>query len=233
MNSYTCQDAFIDELSRNGYGITFSTDLYNNVEEIGTFTEEILEDSIWEYNSSYNSGDFTEYSEEKLFKIPVSQFSSICGYKLEFEIPEEKDCIKNVFTGKKRNLEMSDDKARELGYFWDNGSHDKGFSLTEKLVENIENDGYIYIPYSCLDFCYITTSSGSSLAATEEAAYYNANGISSYAIAPSSVDPTALIQFIAIPTGAEVDIDEASVIINKNYSYIMTVEQWNSLNKNS
>ena len=66
---YSCEDAFIDELSRNGYGITFDTELYNNVEEIGVFTEQILEDSIWEYDSSKNWGDFTEYSEEKLFKI--------------------------------------------------------------------------------------------------------------------------------------------------------------------
>ena len=49
MKTFTCTDAFIDELSRNGYGITFDTELYNNVEELGTFTEEVLEDSIWMY----------------------------------------------------------------------------------------------------------------------------------------------------------------------------------------
>jgi hypothetical protein len=49
MKTYTCSDAFIDELSRNGYGITFDEELYNNVEEIGTFSEEILKDSIWHY----------------------------------------------------------------------------------------------------------------------------------------------------------------------------------------
>jgi hypothetical protein len=47
MVQFTCTDAFIDELSRNGYGITFDTELYNNVEEIGTFTEETLDGSIW------------------------------------------------------------------------------------------------------------------------------------------------------------------------------------------
>ena len=65
MYQYSCGDAFIDELSRNGYGITFDIELYNNVEEIGVFTEQILEDSIWEYDASKNWGDFTEYSEEK------------------------------------------------------------------------------------------------------------------------------------------------------------------------
>jgi len=39
MRTYTCSDSFIDELARNGYGITFDEELYNNVEEIGTFSE--------------------------------------------------------------------------------------------------------------------------------------------------------------------------------------------------
>ena len=77
MKTYTCSDAFIDELSRNGYGITFDEELYNNVEEIGTFTEEILEDSIWNYSPENNWGDFTEYLEEKMFKIPVSNLKKL------------------------------------------------------------------------------------------------------------------------------------------------------------
>ena len=86
MYQYQCEDAFIDELSRNGYGITFDTELYNNVEEIGVFTEQILEDSIWEYDASKNWGDFTEYAEEKLFKIPVSMFDKIVGYKINYDV---------------------------------------------------------------------------------------------------------------------------------------------------
>jgi hypothetical protein len=72
MKNYTCTDAYIDELSRNGYGITFDTEFYNNVEKIGIFTDEILDGSLWEYSPENNWGDFTEYTEEKLFKIPVS-----------------------------------------------------------------------------------------------------------------------------------------------------------------
>jgi hypothetical protein len=87
MKSFTCTDAFIDELSRNGYGIIYDTDLYNNVEEIGTFTEEVLEDSIWQYHPENNWGDFTEYKEEKLYRIPISCFGGkIGGYKLNFEL---------------------------------------------------------------------------------------------------------------------------------------------------
>jgi len=36
-----------------------------------------LEDSQWEYKPENNWGDFTEYLEERLFKIPVGQFKNI------------------------------------------------------------------------------------------------------------------------------------------------------------
>lgn len=234
MKKYTCSDAFIDELSRNGYGITFDTELYNNVEEIGTFSRVILEDSIWDYAPEHNWGDFTEYLEEKLFKIPVGGdlFPTLVGHKLAYEIesPQNNEQIINVFTKKKRNLEMGDDLAAAIdgkgGYFWD--AYDGSMPLMNETISNIPNDGYIYVPYSQLEFCYKTTSteSGSShvLTATEEVCYY---GNKSYAIAPNTVDPTALIQFIAIPRDAEIEVDEAGLIINKNYTYVMTVEEWN------
>ena len=223
MYQYTCEDAFIDELSRNGYGITFDTELYNNVEEIGTFTEIILDDSIWEYDASKNWGDFTEYAEEKLFKIPVSMFSSIPGYKLNYVVD---GTLTNVFSGETRNQEMGDDLSREQKIFWDNGNFDNGIPLLQQQIKNVENDGYIYVPYSCLDFCYIKTGD-SNYAATQEAATGEINGIKSYYLAPSSIDPTSLIQFIAIPPGAEVQIDEAGLLVNKNYSYVMTLKDWN------
>lgn len=228
MYTYTCTDSFIDELSRNGYGITFDEELYNNVEELGTFTDTILEDSIWHYDASRNIGDFTEYSEEKLFKIPVNQFSKISGYKINYEIKNE--TITNVYTQKKRNLEMGDDLAREKKYFWDNGSFDNGFDLIsdDKLIEEIDNDGYIYVPYNQLNFCYETEQSG-DYAATEMPSVKTVNGVTSYVLAPSTIDPTKLIQFIAIPAGAEINIDESGLLVNKNFSYVMTVAQWNEL----
>jgi hypothetical protein len=51
------------------------------------FTEETLEDSIWQYHPENNWGDFTEFKEEKLYRIPISCFGgSINGYKLDFEL---------------------------------------------------------------------------------------------------------------------------------------------------
>lgn len=227
MYQYTCEDAFIDELSRNGYGITFDTELYNNVEELGTFTEIILDDSIWEYDATKNWGDFTEYSEEKLFKIPVSMFSEISGYKLNYIVD---GTLTNVFSGEKRPQELGDDISREQKIFWDNGKFDKGISLLGQKIENIENDGYIYVPYSCLDFCYVNTSDN-NYAATQKAEVGEINNIKSYYLSPSSIDPTFLIQFIALPFNSEVQIDESGLLINKDYTYVMTLSDWNKLVK--
>lgn len=229
MKKYSCSDAFIDELSRNGYGITFDTELYNNVEEIGTFSRVILEDSIWSYAPEHNWGDFTEYLEEKLFKIPVGGdlFPTLVGHKLYYNIdkPRNEEQIINVFTKEKRGLEMGDDLAAAVdgkgGYFWD--AYDGSMPLMSNTITNIPNDGYIYVPYSQLEFCYQNTSD-ENYAATEEVCYYDNK---SYAIAPNTVDPTALIQFIAIPKGAEIEIDEAGLIVNKDYTYVMTVKEWN------
>ncbi len=229
IKTYTCSDAFIDELSRNGYGLTFDEELYNNVEEIGTFTEEILEDSVWYYSPQNNWGDFTEYQEEKLFKIPISLFGgSISGYKFNFELDEDLE-IENVYTGDRRAAELGDDLARVNEKFWDN--QDGTMPLKSNFISNIENDGYIYVPYSCLDFCYINTEAGAAniqrfdRAATEMAQTYPNR--EELALAPPSVDPRYLIQFICIPKGEEVEIDDAGLIVNKNYSYFMTLKQWN------
>lgn len=241
MKSFTCTDAFIDELSRNGYGITYDTDLYNNVEEIGTFTEETLEDSIWQYHPENNWGDFTEYKEEKLYRIPVSCFGGhISGYKLNFELTKEQreeiaektgtDCIINPFTKDERPVELSDDLSR--GFFWDEYV-DKGEPrnpLTKDFHENIPNDGYIYVPYSCLGFCYGSKTPPDfdeelkyDRAATETAIEIDGKLI----LAPQSNDPRTIIQFYAIPKTGMLELDDGGVIMNKDYSFFMTLANWN------
>lgn len=83
MKTFTCDDSFIDELSRTGYGITFDTELYNNVDELGNFSEIIIEDSIWDYRPDFNWGDFTEFTEQRFYKIPLDQFGgSISAYPI-------------------------------------------------------------------------------------------------------------------------------------------------------
>lgn len=242
MKSFTCTDAFIDELSRNGYGITYDTELNNNVEEIGVFTEETLEDSIWQYHPENNWGDFTEYKEEKLYRIPISCFGgSINGYKLNFELEQEQrdeikektgtDFVENVFTGDSRPVELSDDLAR--GFFWDEyveGGTTRN-ALTKEYHTDIPNDGYIYVPYSCLGFCYGTEEEPDfteklkyDRAATETAIAVDGKLI----LAPQSVDPRTIIQFYAIPKTGVLELDDGGVIMNKDYTFFMTLADWNN-----
>lgn len=237
IKTFTCTDAFIDELSRNGYGIIFDTELNNNVEELGTFTEEVLEDSIWTYAPQYNWGDFTEFKEEKLFKIPVSQFKNLIGYKLNFGLSNKQlksfddQEITNVSTGDKRPIVLSDDIARNC--FWDQRDDQRKTpdnQLKQNLITDIPNDGYIYVPYSCLNFCYGADEPNNEKikydrAATEIALNYP--NTEKLAIAPPSVDPRTLIQFYAIPADAPIELDDAGVILDTDYCYFMTLRQWN------
>ena len=45
--SYTCTDLFVQELARNGYGITFSTELNNNQGTVTELAEKVLENTDW------------------------------------------------------------------------------------------------------------------------------------------------------------------------------------------
>lgn len=109
MYNYTCEDCFIDELSRIGYDIQFDNELNNSVEELGTFTEIILEDSIWKYSPENNIGDFVEYNEQKFYKIPLSQFGgAISAYPIKLSVnnkaffyEENGKLIPNVFLQKR------------------------------------------------------------------------------------------------------------------------------------
>jgi len=104
--------------------------------------------------------------------------------------------------------------------------------LGKDYYSNIPNDGYIYVPYSCLGFCYgspkepeFTEELRYDRAATETAISINNKLI----LAPQSVDPRTLIQFYAIPKTGLLELDEDGVILNKDYTYFMTLNEWNEM----
>jgi len=139
--------------------------------------------------------------------------------------------VKNVFTGDSRPVELSDDLAR--GYFWDEyveGGTVRN-ALTKEYHTNIPNDGYIYVPYSCLGFCYGTEEEPDftdklkyDRAATETAIAVDGKLI----LAPQSVDPRTIIQFYAIPKTGILELDDGGVIMNKDYTFFMTLADWNN-----
>lgn len=256
MKTITCTDSFIDELSRTGYEVEFSSDLNNSVEELGTFMETeddekikgsskaILDGSVWDYRPDMNVGDFTEFNEQRFYKIPLSQFGgTIKGYKINLEVDEsdfktvkekeEKEkraYLRNPFTKEKRPLEYGDDQARVEELFYDPYEKDNGRGLlsNDNLVE-ISGD-YIYVPIT--DLTYIMGSVYKSASASlEEPAIYGAYNPKAtkeiYALQPVSENPRDLIQFLFFNENDEVLIDEEGVVANKNCHYLITIEQWN------
>lgn len=255
MKTITCTDSFIDELSRTGYEVEFSSDLNNSVEELGTFMETeddekikgsskaILDGSVWDYRPDMNVGDFTEFNEQRFYKIPLSQFGgTIKGYKINLEVDEndfrtgteeekeQRTYLRNPFTKEKRPLEYGDDQARVEELFYDRYEKDNGRSLLsdDNLVE-ISGD-YIYVPIT--DLTYIMGSVYKSASASlEEPAIYGAYNPEAtkeiYALQPVSENPKDLIQFLFFNENDEVLIDEEGIVANKNCHYLITIEQWN------
>ena len=129
MYSYSCSDCFIDELSRTGYEIQFDDKLNNSVNEIGIFMEDILEQSIWDYTPEYNIGDFTEFNEQRFYKIPVSQFGgTIHGYKLNLEVQPD-DFLLN---GEPKTYLQ--EKLNEQGLIWAEMTDAERYDFIEELM---------------------------------------------------------------------------------------------------
>lgn len=231
MKDFTCSDGFIDELSRTGYDIYLDPEANNSVNEIHDFMDETLENSIWDYKPEWNWGDFTEYREERFYKIPLSLFGgSISAYKLTLDIP--KSCltdsdikeIKNVSNYKKRPLQYGDDLAGVQKCFWN--QQDKSESTLFKDKVSIITD-YIYIPMS--DLTSINTQLYENLdsAAQSTETYYD-NDLTKYALQPTSNNPKDIIQFIILPENDTYMIDDGGVLTDYNHTYILTIEDFNN-----
>lgn len=239
MKVFSCQDGFIDELSRTGYDIKFAPELNNSVEEIGQFTEDILETSVWDYRPENNWGDFTEYREERFYRIPLSQFGgSIEAYEIDLEIQEgeikdveEIPQIINAKTNEKRDMQYGDDLAREYKVFWDKYETDSG--RPRLLDSKIKLTGdYIYVPITDLSFI-MGSIYESSTEALETPAYYGdyTDSNNKYALQPTSQNPKDFIQFIFFGKDDFVVTDEVSTIVNNDCHYIISIEDWNNLLK--
>lgn len=245
MKTFECTDSFIEELSRTGYEIEFASDLNNSVEEIGVFTEEILEDSIWDYRPDMNIGDFTEYSEERFYKIPLSQFGgSITAYPIDLEVysnelkndvegktKEERVIMTNPYTYEQRPLEYGDDQARVEELFWDAYKNDNGRDLLndENLV-TLTGD-YIYVPITDLSFIMGSIYKTASTSLENPAIYgqYDAAAATTkYALQPTSENPQDLIEFIFFNQGDNVYVDDQGVVANNDCHYVITIEQWSN-----
>ena len=73
--TYSCTDAFVLELSKNGYNIEFNSDLNNNLGTARELTEKTLENTEWQVS---DSGDiFKQYIEEPIYEAELREVSGI------------------------------------------------------------------------------------------------------------------------------------------------------------
>jgi hypothetical protein len=75
--SYSCTDAYIEELSKTGYGLTFTDEVDGN--GLGTIHElarEVLKDSGWEY-AEEKTGDLLEYSTDIQYNKEQRRYDTV------------------------------------------------------------------------------------------------------------------------------------------------------------
>ena len=94
--SYTATSAFVQELSKNGYGITFSTDLNNNQGTIIELAEKTLKNTDWEVDKA-NSDLLQQMITEPIYRCVVTQVDIQNGFK-----------VKNLKTGAQVDIESGE-----------------------------------------------------------------------------------------------------------------------------
>ena len=70
--TYTCTDLFINELSKSGYSLEFSTELENNIGTIEELATAVLKGSTWQYDSQ-QSDYIEQYCEGTVYEVVVSR----------------------------------------------------------------------------------------------------------------------------------------------------------------
>lgn len=78
--TYTCEDVFITELSKNGYNLEFSTELENNIGTAGDLVDQVLEGSGWTFDSA-NSSKIIQYEEEATYEVQIPSGKSFIATK--------------------------------------------------------------------------------------------------------------------------------------------------------
>lgn len=69
--SYTCEDAFITELSRNGFNLVFNTELENNIGTARELVEKVVEGTDWKFDEE-GSDIIYQKIEEPVYEVLIT-----------------------------------------------------------------------------------------------------------------------------------------------------------------
>lgn len=78
--TYTCQDLYITELSRNGYNLEFSSELQNNSGTASELVEKVLDGSGWQFDKD-GSTKIYQYTEEPVYEVTTSANTTFTATK--------------------------------------------------------------------------------------------------------------------------------------------------------
>lgn len=68
--SYTCEDAYVTELSRSGFNLVFDTELENNIGTAQELIEKTIENTDWQFDKD-NSDDIYQLTEEPVYEVLI------------------------------------------------------------------------------------------------------------------------------------------------------------------
>ena len=75
--TYICKDSFITELSKNGYNLTFTTDLQNNIGTASDLADQVLLNSGWQFDNVHST-KIIQKTEEAVYETTVNnEFEAI------------------------------------------------------------------------------------------------------------------------------------------------------------
>ena len=115
--TYTCKDLFVNELSKTGFELEFDNELGNNMGNLPTLAERILEGSDWQLKPN-STETVKQYVEEPLYEITLSSgktFTVLYGpNRYNYTINAKKDDKIYVFYSSFEYRKDGDEKEETL-----------------------------------------------------------------------------------------------------------------------
>lgn len=173
--TYTCQDLFITELSKNGYNLEFTSDLQNNSGTAADLTEKVLAGSGWQFDRE-NSTTIIQKTEEPVYETildkPIQVTKQLHEGDISVNIPSYSKIL--IFYSSVANVKKKKDCEVQFWYSPDSYKTVEGeqlvvngdcyvanFTVIPKVDANEQIIGFI-IKQKTITVCNINTKFGVS-----------------------------------------------------------------------
>lgn len=141
---YKCVDLYVNELSKNGYSLEFSTDLQNNIGTVEELATAVLEGSSWQYDAN-GSDIIRQTSEEVVYEATVSAVFEATpivfeGTADDVEIGPQRAAPLFFYSEIQELLDLDSGKSRtkECQFVWTNDTN-YAVATGDTLVTNAQN----------------------------------------------------------------------------------------------